>query len=160
MMNVQEIFAENKEKLLFSNDSKIIKLRENILKKFTKEYFNKKNNESIKYLDLNIIDKLMNYSTNSKNIFGIKILNLLITIFLNRTFRRSLNLIRLDLSINEKSSQEYFINNFNIADIPSLWENIFTQINKTYELNLDKRQAIIYMVENIKKLKIKKNVLD
>ena len=111
-------------------------------------------------IDLNIIDKLMSYSTNSKNIYGIKILNLLITIFLNRTFRRSLNLIKLDLSINEKSSQEYFINNFNIADIPSLWENIFTQINKTYELNLDKRQAIINMVENIKKFKINKNVLD
>ena len=67
---------------------------------------------------------------------------------------------KVDLSINEKSSQKYFINNFNISDIPSLWANIFTQINKTYELNLDKRQAIINMVENIKKFKININVLD
>jgi hypothetical protein len=66
-----------------------------------------------------------------------------------------LNLINLDISIDEKNAQEYFINNFNIADIPALWENIFTQINKTSDFNLDKRQAIITMIENIKKLKIK-----
>ena len=74
-MNVQEIFVKNKDQLLFSDDSKIIKLREDILKKFTKEYFNKKNNESIKLVDLSILDKL-NYNFHNKKIFSsIKIKN-------------------------------------------------------------------------------------
>ena len=106
-------------------------------------------------VDIGIIDILLSHISSKKNVFGIKILNLLITIFLNRTYRRSLNLIDLDISTDEKNAQEYFINNFNIADLPALWENIFTQINKTSDFNLDKRQAIITMIENIKKLKIK-----
>ena len=34
------------------------------------------------------------------------------------------------------------------------------QINKTTDFNLDKKQAIITLIENIRKLKIKENVLD
>ena len=82
------------------------------------------------------------------------------TVFLNRTYRRSLSLIDLDISTNEKNAQEYLINNFNIADLPTLWENIFMQINKTTDFNLDKKQAIITLIENIRKLKIKENILD
>ena len=106
-------------------------------------------------IDISIIDTLLSCISSKKNVYGIKILNFLITTFLNRTYRRSLNLINLDISIDEKNAQEYFINNFNIADIPALWENIFTQINKTSEFNLDKKQAIINLIENIKKLKQK-----
>ena len=106
-------------------------------------------------IDIAIIDILLSHISSKKNVFGIKILNLLITVFLNRTYRRSLNLINLDISTDEKDAQEYFINNFNIADLPALWENIFTQINKTSDFNLDKKQAIINLIENIKKLKKK-----
>ena len=106
-------------------------------------------------IDITIIDILLSHISSKKNAFGIKILNLLMTIFLNRTYRRSLNLINLDISTDEKNAQEYFINNFNIADLPALWENIFTQINKTSDFNLDKKQTIITMIENIKKLKKK-----
>ena len=115
---------------------------------------------NIPNIDQNNIDTLISYLSNKKNVFGIKIFNLLITIFLNRAYRRALNLITLDISINEKHAQEHIINNFDIADLPTLWENIFTHINKTSDFNLDKKQAIINMIETIKKLKIKKNILD
>ena len=111
-------------------------------------------------IDLDIVDILLKNIISKKNVFGIKILNLLITVFLNRTYRRSLSLIDLDISTNEKNAQEYLINNFNIADLPTLWENIFMQINKTTDFNLDKKQAIINLIENIRKLKIKENILD
>ena len=111
-------------------------------------------------IDLDIVDILLKNIISKKNVFGIKILNLLMTVFLNRTYRRSLSLIDLDISTNEKNAQEYLINNFNIADLPTLWENIFMQINKTTDFNLDKKQAIITLIENIRKLKIKENVLD
>ena len=115
---------------------------------------------NIPNIDQNNIDTLISYISNKKNVFGIKIFNLLITIFLNRAYRRALNLITFDISINEKHAQEHIINNFDIADLPTLWENIFTHINKTSDFNLDKKQAIINMIETIKKLKIKKNILD
>ena len=57
-MEVQQIYTENKNNLLFSRNSKIKKLREKILKKITKDYLNKKNNESIKNVDLNLLNSL------------------------------------------------------------------------------------------------------
>ena len=105
-------------------------------------------------IEENSIDKLMNYISNTKNSFGIKIINLLITIFFNRTYRRSLKLIKLDISKNEKEAQEKFINDYNVADIPLLWEKITTQLNITSNFNLDKKQAIINLVDNIKDLKL------
>ena len=57
-MEVQQIYNENKNNLLFSKNSKIKKLREKILKKITKDYLNKKNNESIKNVDLNLLNSL------------------------------------------------------------------------------------------------------
>ena len=43
-MEVQQIYTENINNILFSKNDRIKKLREKILKKFTKDYLNKKNN--------------------------------------------------------------------------------------------------------------------
>jgi hypothetical protein len=72
---------------------------------------------------------------------------------LNRAFRRSLQLIKLDISKTEKESQENFLQYFNIADIPSLWENISTNINLSLRYNLDKKQTLITIIEKMKNLK-------
>ena len=53
-----------------------------------------------------------------------------------------------------KEAQEKLINDYNVADIPLLWEKIITQINITSDFNLDKKQAIINLVDNIKDLKL------
>ena len=84
-MEVQQIYAENKNNLLFSGNSKIKKLRENILKKLTKNYLNKKNNESIKNVDLNLLNDLdYNYQNvkfsnsikiNNKNNYELNVVN-------------------------------------------------------------------------------------
>ena len=91
--------------------------------------------------------------------FGIKIISILITIYLNRAFRRSLKLIKLDISKTEKESQENFLQYFNIADIPSLWENISTHINLSLRYNLDKKQTLIAIIDKLKNLKKNNEVL-
>ncbi len=103
-------------------------------------------------IDTKNIDPLLKDITNKKNMFGIKIISILITIYLNRALRRSLKLIKLDISKTEKESQEKFLQYFNIADIPSLWENISTHINLSLRYNLDKKQTLISIIEKLKNL--------
>ena len=112
------------------------------------ELFNK-----VAEIDTKKIEPLLKDITNKKNIFGIRIINILITIYLNRAFRRSLQLIKFDISTIEKESQDNFLQFFNITDIPTLWENISTNINFSLKYNLDKKQTLINMIENIKNLK-------
>jgi len=104
-------------------------------------------------IDTKKIDQLLRDITDKKNIFGLKIISILVTIYLNRAFRRSLQLIKLDISKIEKESQENFLQYFNIADIPSLWENISTNINLSLRYNLDKKQTLITIIEKMKNLK-------
>ena len=104
-------------------------------------------------IDTKKIDQLLRDITDKKNIFGLKIISILVTIYLNRAFRRSLQLIKLDISKTEKESQENFLQYFNIADIPSLWENISTNINLSLRYNLDKKQTLITIIEKMKNLK-------
>ena len=118
------------------------------------DLFNKTNE-----IDIKNIDPLLRDITNKKNMFGIKIISILITIYLNRAFRRSLKLIKLDISKTEKESQENFLQYFNIADIPSLWENISTHINLSLRYNLDKKQTLITIIEKLKNLKKNNEVL-
>ena len=68
-MEVQQIYNENKNNLLFSKNFKITKLREKILKKITKDYLNKKFNESIKNVNLNLLNNL------EYNYQNVKVLN-------------------------------------------------------------------------------------
>ena len=110
-------------------------------------------------IDIKNIDPLLRDITNKKNMFGIKIISILITIYLNRAFRRSLKLIKLDISKTEKESQENFLQYFNIADIPSLWENISTHINLSLRYNLDKKQTLIAIIDKLKNLKKNNEVL-
>ena len=118
------------------------------------DLFNKTNE-----IDIKNIDPLLRDITNKKNMFGIKIISILITIYLNRAFRRSLKLIKLDISKTEKESQENFLQYFNIADIPSLWENISTHINLSLRYNLDKKQTLIAIIDKLKNLKKNNEVL-
>ena len=126
--------------ILFNNDGLII--YENIISIFNK----------IPNLDSRIIDPILKDISNPKNIFGINILNILVTVYLNRTYRRGLNLIELNISEDEKQSQDKFLQYYNIEDIPSLWEKIFTNINLSLNFNLDKKQVVINFIENINTL--------
>ena len=126
--------------ILFNNDGLII--YENIISIFNK----------IPNLDSRIIDPILKDISNPKNTFGINILNILVTVYLNRTYRRGLNLIELNISEDEKQSQDKFLQYYNIEDIPSLWEKIFTNINLSLNFNLDKKQVVINFIENINTL--------
>ena len=74
-MNIKEIFEQNKNNLLFSKNPEILKLRENTLKKFDDEYFNRKKNENIKFLDINSLNKLNYFYQNNKILSSINVKN-------------------------------------------------------------------------------------
>ena len=102
-------------------------------------------------MDIIVVEALLKNISDKKNLLGLKIINILMTIYLNRTYKRSLKLIKINISDDERISQDNFLKFFNIADIPTLWENISTNINLSLNFNLDRKQAMINLIDNIKK---------
>jgi len=148
-MEVQQIYTENINNFLFSTNAKIKKLREKILIKLTKDYLNKKNNESIKNVDLNLL-KNLNY-----NYQNVKVLN---SIKINSTNNYELNIvngfhkdfhndkIRIN-PINDKDSDILFNNisfpqNDYFVDLNSLLTN------SGYKLLIKKNQKVLLNIKN------------
>lgn len=102
-------------------------------------------------MDTSLVEPLLKDISDKKNILGLKIISILMTIYLNRAYKRSLKLVKINISDDERISQDNFLKFFNIADIPTLWENISTNINLSLNFNLDKKQAMINLIDNIKK---------
>ena len=64
MMNIDSVYLDNYNDLLFSKSSKVKLERDKVLNKFKPEYFDKKNNESLKNIDLK---QLLNFKYNYVN---------------------------------------------------------------------------------------------
>jgi len=69
-------------------------------------------------------------------------------------------MIDINFSIKEEEVQKYLINNFTIADIPFLWESSYSEINTVLELNLEKKQVVMNLIDNIKKFNTYKSVTE
>ena len=84
-MFINKEYLENYKNLLFSDFKEVREERDNVLKKFIPLYFDKKNNESIKNVDINKLSNLnYGYKTptdlisvlkNNDNSYTIKLVN-------------------------------------------------------------------------------------
>jgi len=108
--------------------------------------------KSLPKINIEHTNKLYNLTTSQNNFFELNTLKELITIFYSRTYRKSLNLLKLNLSAEENEAQTNLLKHFNIADISALWENTYNEINQVSELNLEKKQVVINMIDKIKSL--------
>ena len=89
---------------------------------------------------------------------ALNILRVLFTVFISRTYRRHFNIINDDINKYEKDAQLNCIDKMSMSNLSTLWENICDNINQTILFNLDKKQAVLEMVnELIKILKYKEN---
>ena len=89
---------------------------------------------------------------------ALNILSVLFTVFISRTYRRHFNIINDDINKYEKDAQLNCIDKMSMSNLSTLWENICDNINQTILFNLDKKQAVLEMVnELIKILKYKEN---
>ena len=148
-MEVQQIYNENKNNLLFSRNAKIKKLREKILKKITKDYLNKKNNESIKNVDLNLINNL-NYKyqnvkvlnsikVNNKNNYELNIVN---------GFLENFNDDKIKINpINDKDSDILF-NNISFPQDDYIVDLNSLLTNSGYKLLIKKNQKVLLDIKN------------
>ena len=148
-MEVQQIYNENKNNLLFSKNSKIKKLREKILKKITKDYLNKKNNESIKNVDLNLLNNLeYNYQNvkvlnsikfNNKNNYELNIVN---------GFLENFNDDKIKINpINDKDSDILF-NNISFPQDDYIVDLNSLLTNSGYKLLIKNNQKVILNIKN------------
>ena len=148
-MEVQQIYAENINNFLFSKNDKIIKFREKILKKLTKDYLNKKNNESIKNIDLNLINnldykyqnvKVLNsIKVNNKNNYELNIVNGLLEDFHD-------DKIKINL-INNKDS-DIFFNNISFPQDDYIVDLNSLLTNSGYKLLIKKNQKVLLDIKN------------
>ena len=148
-MAVQQIYTENKNNFLFSKNAKIKKLREKILKKLTKDYLNKKNNESIKNVDLNLINnldykyqnvKVLNsIKVNNKNNYELNIVNGLLEDFHD-------DKIKINL-INDKES-DIFFNNISFPQDDYIVDLNSLLTNSGYKLLIKKNQKVLLDIKN------------
>ena len=148
-MEVQQIYTENINNLLFSKNDNIKKLREKILKKITKDYLNKKNNESIKNVDLNLLNNL-NY--NYQNI------NILKSITINNKNNYELNIVNgfhedFDndkIKINSINDKDYdiFFNNISFPQDDYIVDLNCLLTNSGYKLLIKKNQKVLLDIKN------------
>jgi len=148
-MEVQKLFTENKNNLLFSTNSKVNKLRENILKKLSGDYLNKKYNETIKNVDLNLLHNLGYKYQNNKASSSIKINNrnnFELSIF--NGFFENFNNDKIKINTLNDEDHNIFFNNFlfpkndYIVDLNSLFTN------SGYKLSIKKKQKIVLNINN------------
>ena len=148
-MEVQQIYAENINSFLFSKNDKIKKLREKILKKLTKDYLNKKNNESIKNVDLNLLNNL-DYKYQNVNVLN--------SIKINNQKNYELNVVngfhndfhndKIKInSINDKDS-DIFFNNVSFPKDDYIVDLNYLLTNSGYKLLIKKNQKVLLDIKN------------
>ena len=148
-MEVQQIYTENINNFLFSKNDKIKKLREKILTKFTKDYLNKKNNESIKNVDLNLLNNL-DYKYQNVNVLN--------SIKINNQNNYELNVVngfhddfhndKIKInSINDKDS-DIFFNNVSFPKDDYIVDLNYLLTNSGYKLLIKKNQKVLLDIKN------------
>ena len=144
-MTIKDIYLKNKNSLLFSNDLNTLRSREKILNKFSKEYFNKKYNESIKNINLNLFynfdyfyennNNLSLIKNNEKRIYTLNIVNGSTDSYEDEKIK--INPIKVNYDFSS-----YNYNNDFILDMNTLLTN------SGYELIIKKNQKIILNILN------------
>ena len=113
--------------------------------------------ENINKINQSNVEELNSLINSKNNNLELNVLKELLTIFFYRLYRRYLLMIDINFSIKEEEVQKYLINNFTIADIPFLWESSYSEINTVLELNLEKKQVVMNLINNIKKFNTNKS---
>ena len=148
-MEVQQIYTENINNFLFSKNDKIKKLREKILKKLTKDYLNKKDNESIKNVDLNLLNNL-DYKYQNVNVLNSIKINNQKNYELNvvNGFHDDFNNDKIKINqINDKDS-DFLFNNISFPQDDYIVDLNSLLTNSGYKLLIKKNQKVLLDIKN------------
>ena len=155
-MYINKEYLENYKNLLFSDFKEVREERDNVLKKFIPLYFDKKNNESIKNVDINKLSNLnYGYKTptdlisvlkNNDNSYTIKLVNGKCENFKDQNLEIA-NIDSNDLKFffNNKLSNK---NDF-LIDLNSLFLNSGVKIRVNKHKNLDIKIFNIVLEDNL-----------
>jgi len=148
-MEVQQIYSENINNLLFSKNDKIKKLREKILKKLTKDYLNKKNNESIKNVDLNLINNL-DYKYQNVNVLNSIKINNQKNYELNvvNGFHDDFNNDKIKINQINDNDSDILFNNVSFPKDDYIVDLNCLLTNSGYKLLIKKNQKVLLDIKN------------
>ena len=149
-MEVQQIYTENINNLLFSKNDKIKKLREKILKKLTKDYLNKKNNESIKNVDLNLLNNL-DYKYQNVNVLNSIKINNQKNYELNvvNGFHDDFNNDKIKINQINDNDSDILFNNVSFPKDDYIVDLNCLLTNSGYKLLIKKNQKVLLDIKNI-----------
>lgn len=155
-MNIQETYNEKKNNFLFSDSIQFNNLRSDLLKEFDLSLKNKKNNESLKYLDPQVLELSYKYKNVSNNINYLEHdqNNIIIDVIdgkISRVENNKKNNFNVDIAnIDNK--------NISIHDKFLFYQNYFNQdlilnlnslmLNSGYEINIAENQEINIFISN------------
>ena len=148
-MEVQQIYSENINNLLFSKNDKIKKLREKILKKLTKDYLNKKNNESIKNVDLNLLNNL-DYKYQNVNVLNSIKINNQKNYELNvvNGFHDDFNNDKIKINQINDNDSDILFNNVSFPKDDYIVDLNCLLTNSGYKLLIKKNQKVLLDIKN------------
>jgi len=148
-MEVQQIYTENINNLLFSKNDNIKKLREKILKKLTKDYLNKKNNESIKNVDLNLLNNL-DYKYQNVNVLNSIKINNQKNYELNvvNGFHHDFNNDKIKINQINDNDSDILFNNVSFPKDDYIVDLNCLLTNSGYKLLIKKNQKVLLDIKN------------
>ena len=157
-MSIQDNYNESKNKFLFNDSKSFSILRSNILKRLDITPKIKKNNESLKYLDLNVLKFLYNYKKLSNDILyldhEINSINIdstdgkISTIYKKTNNKIDVNIKNIDSS--NKIAEGIFLNFQNYFEDDYVLNLNSLMLNSGYEINIDEKQeTTIFILNNI-----------
>ena len=155
-MSIQDIYNEPKNKFLFDDSKNFSTLRSDILKNLKITPKIKKNNESLKHLDLKVLNFLYKYTKSSNDILylihdldSININSIdgkISTISKNANDKIDINIKNIDSA--NKVAEETLLNFQNYFEDDYVLNLNSLMLNSGYEINIGKEEEVIIFISN------------
>ena len=129
-------------KALIIYNNKGLKLYELIIRLFL----------NIPTISISSIEDINDILVHKSNIDGLRIIKIIFAVFISRTYRRHYNIISDEVSKDEIKSQINCLKKLNLDNLSTFWDKIYDIMNQAVLLNLDKKQTILEMINELTKV--------
>ena len=97
------------------------------------------------------IENINDILVNKSNIDGLSIIKIIFAVFISRTYRRHYNIINDEISEDEIKAQINCLKKLNLDNLSTFWDRIYDIINQAILLNLNKKQAVLEIINELTK---------
>lgn len=107
---------------------------------------------NIPTISMSSIENINDILVNKTNINGLNIIKIIFAVFISRTYRRHYNIINDEISEDEIKAQINCLKKLNLDNLSTFWDRIYDIINQAILLNLNKKQTVLEIINDLTKL--------